>query len=94
LLTYPRSFIAQAQGESTFFSAESIPASVEACKSNALMRCSKDIGIASELWDPVFIRGFRKTYAEQIWCEHVVNKTKRLLWTKKGVPVGYPFKKS
>ena len=25
---------------------------MEAAKSNALMRCCKDLGVASELWDP------------------------------------------
>ncbi|KAH6690485.1 mitochondrial genome maintenance MGM101-domain-containing protein [Plectosphaerella plurivora] len=85
-------FIAQAQGENTFFNQEGIPAAVEACKSNALMRCCKDIGIASELWDPVFIREFRRQHARQVWCEHVVNKTKRQLWHKVGVPVALPYK--
>ncbi|CAB4421510.1 unnamed protein product, partial [Rhizophagus irregularis] len=26
------------------------------------MRCCKDLGIASELWDPTFIRDFKKKY--------------------------------
>ncbi|EEY23090.1 mitochondrial genome maintenance protein mgm101 [Verticillium alfalfae VaMs.102] len=34
-------FIAQAQGENQFFAAEALPAAVEGCKSNALMRCCK-----------------------------------------------------
>ncbi|KAM0277621.1 hypothetical protein ACHAQH_005649 [Verticillium albo-atrum] len=87
-------FIAQAQGENQFFSAEALPAAVEGCKSNALMRCCKDIGVASELWDPVFIRGFQKQYAEQVWVEHVVTKKKKQLWVKKGLSVGYPYKKT
>ena len=28
----------------------------ESAKSNAMMRCCKDLGIASELWDPNFIQ--------------------------------------
>lgn len=58
------------------------------------MRCCKDVGIASELWDPVYIREFRKKHAEQVWAEHVVTKKKKQLWTKKGVSVGYPYKKT
>ncbi|KAF3349198.1 Ubiquitin carboxyl-terminal hydrolase 21 [Verticillium dahliae VDG2] len=87
-------FIAQAQGENQFFAAEALPAAVEGCKSNALMRCCKDIGVASELWDPVFIRAFQKQHAEQVWVEHVVTKKKKQLWVKKGLSVGYPYKKT
>ena len=30
---------------------------MEAAKSNALVRCCKDLGIASELWDPKVSEG-------------------------------------
>ncbi|KAK1962069.1 Mgm101p-domain-containing protein [Colletotrichum eremochloae] len=87
-------FISQAQGENTYFALESLPSAVEGCKSNALMRCCKDLGIASDLWDPNFIRQFRKDYAEEVWAEHVVTKKKKLIWTRKDVPVTYPYKRS
>ena len=32
------------------FESSGIPTATEAAKSNALMRCCKDLGIASELW--------------------------------------------
>jgi hypothetical protein len=39
-----------ARGEQEYFDPAGIPTATEACKSNALMRCCKDLGIASELW--------------------------------------------
>jgi Mitochondrial genome maintenance MGM101 len=39
----------------------------EGVKSNALMRTCKDIGIASECWDPTFINQWKKVYAVQVW---------------------------
>ncbi|GKT65745.1 hypothetical protein ColTof4_03490 [Colletotrichum tofieldiae] len=87
-------FISQAQGENTYFSLENLPSAVEGCKSNALMRCCKDLGIASDLWDPVFIRQFKKQHADEVWVEHVVTKKKKMVWTRKDVPVGYPFKRT
>ncbi|OHW96090.1 mitochondrial genome maintenance protein [Colletotrichum incanum] len=87
-------FISQAQGENTYFALENLPSAVEGCKSNALMRCCKDLGIASDLWDPVFIRQFKKQYADEVWVEHLMTKKKKLIWTRKDVPVGYPFKRT
>lgn len=87
-------FVAQAQGENTYFNPEGMPAAVEGCKSNALMRCCKDLGIASELWDPVFIRLYKQRFMQEIWVEHVTTKKKRQLWFKAGqVNVPYPWKK-
>lgn len=42
--------VAIARGEQEYFDVHGIPTATEACKSNALMRCCKDLGIASELW--------------------------------------------
>jgi hypothetical protein len=88
-------FVSQAQGENTYFSPEQLPSSIEGCKSNALMRCCKDLGIASELWDPIFIRNFRKGQMEMRWVEHTTTKKKRQMWFRKGVvDVAYPYKLS
>ncbi|UKZ76382.1 hypothetical protein TrVFT333_004085 [Trichoderma virens FT-333] len=74
---------------------EQLPSAVEGCKSNALMRCCKDLGIASELWDPHFVRWFKKNHMEEVWVEHVTTKKKRLQWYRKGdVDVSYPYKVS
>lgn len=42
-------------GEHTFYGKGNLQygKACESAKSNALMRCCKDLGIASELWDPV-----------------------------------------
>ena len=46
--------MSQTVGEHTFFSSNNMVygKAMEAAKSNALMRCCKDLGVASELWDP------------------------------------------
>lgn len=57
------------------------------------MRCCKDLGIGSELWDPSFVRWFRKVNMEQVWVEHQITKKKRALWFRKGsVEISYPYK--
>ncbi|KAL1878024.1 hypothetical protein VTK73DRAFT_8248 [Phialemonium thermophilum] len=86
--------VAIARGEMQYFNEESIPTAGEGCKSNALMRCCKDIGIASELWDPQFIRKFKKTKCHEVWVEHVVSKKKRQIWVRRDCEPTYPYKKS
>jgi hypothetical protein len=87
--------VSQAQGENNYFGADQLPSAIEGCKSNALMRCCKDLGIASELWDPNFVRAFKKTRMEEVWVEHMTTKKKRTLWFKKGeVNVTYPWKRT
>ncbi len=83
-----------ARGEQDYFNPDGIPTAAEGCKSNALMRCCKDLGVASELWDPRFIRKFKAGNAREVWVEHVVSKKKTKMWTRKGDDVSYPFKES
>jgi hypothetical protein len=47
-------YASQAVGEHTFYGQGNMVygKAMEAAKSNALVRCCKDLGIASELWDP------------------------------------------
>ncbi|CAG7848680.1 SubName: Full=Related to Gephyrin {ECO:0000313/EMBL:CCA73955.1} [Serendipita indica DSM 11827] len=42
------------------------------------MRCCKDLGIASELWDPRFIREFKAKYCVEVFVEHLTTKKKRV----------------
>jgi hypothetical protein len=89
------SFAAQAQGENNYFGQDQLPNAVEGCKSNALMRCCKDLGIASELWDPAFVSWYRKTHMKEQWVENVTTKKKRTMWfknKKSSVTVAYPWK--
>lgn len=81
-----------ARGEQQYFDPEGIPTATEGCKSNALMRCCKDLGVASELWDPRFIRSFMKEHSKEIWVEHVVNKKRKKIVLRKDDEVRYPFK--
>ncbi|KAI8804840.1 mitochondrial genome maintenance protein MGM101, mitochondrial precursor [Cladochytrium replicatum] len=86
-------FVSQARGEQDYFGSEdSLPTATEGCKSNALMRCCKDLGIAWELWDPVFIRSFKKEHCAQVWAVNVGNQGKKLVWKRKERELDYPFK--
>ncbi|EIW72071.1 hypothetical protein TREMEDRAFT_26259 [Tremella mesenterica DSM 1558] len=86
--------VAIARGEQEYFDPSGIPTATEACKSNALMRCCKDLGIASELWDPRFIRDFKTKHCVEVFVEHVTQKKKRKLWRKKNAKFEYPYKEA
>lgn len=75
--------ISVARGEQDYFSEQGIPTATEGCKSNALMRCCKDLGIGSELWDPRFIRKFKKQYCEDKFVTHVTTGKKKKIWKSK-----------
>ncbi|GAA6049572.1 hypothetical protein JCM3770_000854 [Rhodotorula araucariae] len=83
--------VSVARGEQIFFDPSGVPTATEGCKSNALMRCCKDLGIASELWDPVFIRAFKKQHCVEAWTEHVVSKKKQKRWRKRECSFEYPY---
>ncbi|KAJ3576244.1 hypothetical protein NP233_g566 [Leucocoprinus birnbaumii] len=75
--------VAVARGEQEYFDPSGIPTATEACKSNALMRCCKDLGVASELWDPRFIRQFKSKHCIEVFAEHIPTKKKKKLWRRK-----------
>ena len=62
-------FVSTARGEQEFFRPNGVPTANEGAKSNALMRCCKDLGIASELWDPRFVRQFKAKHCVEVWCQ-------------------------
>ncbi|KAK3073228.1 hypothetical protein LTR53_005375 [Teratosphaeriaceae sp. CCFEE 6253] len=84
--------ISIARGEQQYFDPDGIPTATEGCKSNALMRCCKDLGIASELWDPRFIRKFLAACGREMVVEHVTTKKRRKHWMRKDDELKYPFK--
>ncbi|EPQ28163.1 uncharacterized protein PFL1_04490 [Pseudozyma flocculosa PF-1] len=87
-------FVATARGEQEFFKPSGVPTASEGAKSNALMRCCKDLGVASELWDPRFIRQFRKKHCVEVWCSDTSGKKKKL-WRRKDDPAfEYPWKEN
>ncbi|OLL21644.1 Mitochondrial genome maintenance protein mgm101 [Neolecta irregularis DAH-3] len=84
--------VSVARGEQDYFDTNGIATATEGCKSNALMRCCKDLGIASELWDPRFVRKFKKEHCAEQFAEHVVSKKKRKLWRRREDQFEYPYK--
>ncbi|KAH3900073.1 Mgm101p SCDLUD_004392 [Saccharomycodes ludwigii] len=84
--------VSVARGEQDYFNVEGIPTATEGCKSNALMRCCKDLGIGSELWDPVFIKNFKKKNCVDKFVEHITTGRKKKIWLRKDREVEYPFK--
>jgi len=86
------SLVSIARGEQQYFDPNGIPTATEGCKSNALMRCCKDLGVASELWDPRFIRKFKKEYCDEKFAENMLTKKKRKLWKLKVDSFEYPWK--
>ena len=50
--------------------------------------------MASELWDPRFIREFKKAQCHEVWVEHVVNKKRRQVWVRKDGEPWYPYQKA
>ncbi|AJR59644.1 Mgm101p [Saccharomyces cerevisiae YJM189] len=84
--------ISVARGEQDYFNEAGIPTATEGCKSNALMRCCKDLGVGSELWDPVFIKKFKVDHCTEKFVEHVTTKRKKKIWLRKDRQVEYPYK--
>lgn len=87
-----RRLVSVARGEQVYFGADGIPTAAEGCKSNAMMRCCKDLGVASELWDPRFIRTFMKESAKEVLAEHQVTKKRKKIWLRKEDILKYPWK--
>lgn len=81
-----------ARGEQQYFDPEGVPTATEGCKSNALMRCCKDLGVASELWDPRFVRKFLAEEGREVVVEHQVTRKRRRHWMRADDVVRYPFK--
>jgi hypothetical protein len=76
-------FISQARGSSSVQGPASSPAaSTEAVRSNALMRCCKDLGIASELWDRHFVNLWKDQFAIKRSVTDRFGNSK-FVWSKK-----------
>ncbi|KAI9793050.1 MAG: hypothetical protein M1816_000948 [Peltula sp. TS41687] len=86
--------VSVARGEQDYFAPEGIPTAAEGCKSNAMTRCCKDLGVASELWDPRFVRKFTAEHVKEVFVEHAVTKKRRKIWLRKDDVVRYPFKET
>lgn len=75
-------FISQARGSSNIQGQSTAAASTEAVRSNALMRCCKDLGIASELWDRYFVNQWKERYSIKKNISDRFGNTK-IVWMKK-----------
>ncbi|KAI9343181.1 mitochondrial genome maintenance MGM101-domain-containing protein [Obelidium mucronatum] len=85
-------FAAVARGEQDYFNAESgLATASEGVKSNALLRCCKDLGVASELWDPNFIREFKAKKCTQVWASYMGNPSKPI-WKLSSRTLDAPYK--
>lgn len=84
--------VSVARGEQDYFDQSKLATATEGAKSNALMRCCKDLGIASELWDPSFIREWKKEFCVEQFVEHATTKKRKKLWRRKDMSFEYPYK--
>lgn len=65
-------FVAEAVGECEYQESNermSWADAAEGCKSNALTRACKDLGIASECWDRLFANRWRDSHCIQVWVK-------------------------
>ena len=74
-------FVSQVRGHATLINALQTPASSsESARSNALMRCCKDLGIANELWSAKFVQEWKTKYAAR---KQDPTGRQRMLWYKR-----------
>jgi hypothetical protein len=82
-------FVSEAIGEQQYYPENgnmSYATAAESAKSNCLLRCCKDLSVASELWDPTFVKRWVATYAVEVWCVNVGSRDKgkkKKMWRKK-----------
>lgn len=84
-------FVSQARGEQDFYG-ENLATASEGCRSNSLMRCCKDLGVASDLWDPNFIQEFKGEYCHAVLATHCQSGQKKMIWKRKDRALEYPYK--
>jgi Mitochondrial genome maintenance MGM101 len=81
-------FVAQAWGEQDFVMGShqlTYATALEGCKSTALVRCCKDLGVASELWDRHFTEEWKRKN-----CEQCRDDRGRMMWRRKDSPSSAP----
>lgn len=88
-------FLAEAIGEADYHENNdrmSYASACEAAKSNALTRCCKDLGIASECWDRRFAETFKAKFCVKVWREKAKNRkggSGEFQWRRKDAPAWY-----
>jgi hypothetical protein len=79
-------FIGSAWGEHDYHKnndRSSYATAAEALKSNALMRCCKDIGIAAECWDRRFTARFKADHCVKVWRNKAKQGKGEYQWRRK-----------
>lgn len=79
-------FIGSAWGEHDYHKnndRSSYATAAEALKSNALMRCCKDIGIAAECWDRRFTAKFKADHCVKVWRHKAKGGKGEYQWRRK-----------
>jgi hypothetical protein len=77
-------FVAEAIGSQQYFENNgnmNYADAAEGVKSNALQRCCKDLGIASELWDPGWIATWKSEHAIEVSA--VIRGKRQNVWRRK-----------
>ena len=58
-----------------------------------MTRCCKDLGIANDLWDPIFITTWKENYADRVTCINQKTSERKVLWRRKDrSSIQYPWK--
>ncbi|KAJ3146621.1 hypothetical protein HDU89_006092 [Geranomyces variabilis] len=82
-----KQFVSEAIGDASIVNDNDGVADVEEAKRRcdyvALVRCGKDLGIASELWDPRTVNGLRAQVFEQKWVVDEATQKKKRVWVRK-----------
>jgi len=79
-------FVSRSIGESQFSKKNantSKASALEAAKSDCRQRCCKDLGIATDSWNPSFIRKWQKENAVRVFVDN--NGKKSVAWRRKDV---------
>jgi hypothetical protein len=84
-------FVAEAVGEQEYFPQNkgmTYASAVESARSNLMLRCCKDLGVASECWDPSFISRWKAANAIEVWCDNAGDRGPKCkpMWRKKTAP--------
>ncbi len=82
-------FVSEAVGECQTRFGMSYASSLEGARTDCLTRCCKDLGVATELWDPAWRASWQAKYADKVWKDATEpGKKGRYLWKLKAKAAG------
>jgi hypothetical protein len=76
-------FVSEAVGECQTRFGMSYASSLEGARTDCLTRCCKDLGVATELWDPAWRASWQAKYADKKWVDGKDGKKGRYSWSLK-----------